>query len=120
MKVIKLLLALLLFACEPNIVYIEVPIETEQEVIIPNVWVNVIRTSTVYTDGIPMITANGRVKNQGPGQVYSLRILLTSNHGYTRAVFPNPSTLLEGETGLWNVSGLQGTYIRYKDIHFGQ
>lgn len=115
----KLFLVLLLFACEPEKIYIDRPIIIEhEEEPKADVWVNVIRTSTVYTDGIPLVTANGRVKNNGPGRISSVRILLTSNHGYTRAVFPTPSTLLEGETGLWSVSRLQGTYIKYKDTFF--
>ena len=121
MKIIRCLFFSALFltlACEEKVTYIEVPVEVEVEVENPYVSVSVASSSTTYLDGIPYIRASGRVKNHGPGNVTRVRIMLTSNHGYSRTVTSNPSNLSEGQGGSWAVSGLAGTYIRYKDVLF--
>jgi len=119
-----LLLALLFFACQPEkIVYIEIPVDSEQdstEEIIPTpiVKANVTSSSNTTVNGVKFITARGKVINRGPGQVWSVRIVLTSDDGYSRTVVSSPSLLEEGEWGNWNVSNLQGSYIRFKDVLF--
>ena len=114
-----LLLVLFLLACQPEkIVYIEVPVEVPVEEERPVVRANVTRTSNSTNNGTQYITAYGKVVNQGPGRVYSVRVVLTSDVGYARTVTPTPSILEENEWGDWEVSGLQGSYIKYKDVLF--
>ncbi len=120
---LKILFMLLVLGCTKKIIYIEIleeePVEEEPvEVVVPLVRVNVINSSTTYSDGTPFVSANGLVMNSGPGSVTSVRVLLTSNHGYVRSVSSRPSGLREEEYGTWKVSGLQGTYIKYKDTQF--
>jgi len=119
-----LLLALLFFACQPEkIVYIEIPVEVESEleiIIPPVVKTNITRTSNTTINNVKFLTAAGRVVNQGPGSVISVRIVLTSNTGYSKTVSPSPNALEEDEWGSWSVTNLRGSYIKYRDVMFSQ
>ncbi len=116
-----LLFGIVLFwACQPEkTVYVEVPVEAEpEEVILRTVKANVTRTSNTTVNGVKYVTASGKVVNQGPGSVHSVRIVLTSDAGYSKTVSSSPSALAEDEWGDWSVSGLQGSYIKFKDALF--
>lgn len=116
-------LFLLVLGCEEKITYIEIPVEVPIEVVEeeeeePYVTISVVSSSTKYVDGVPFIGASGRVKNHGPGDVINVRVVLTSNEGFSRTVTPSPRNLPEGSSGSWQVSGLQGRYIQYKEVLF--
>jgi len=119
---LRILFVLLVAGCTEKIIYIEIPveepIEEPVEIVEPLVRVNVIRSSVTHLTGVPFISADGRVINSGPGSVTSVRVMLTSNHGYLRLVSSRPSGLREGEQGTWELSGLQGTYIKHKNVLF--
>ena len=121
MKYLFFLLMILVFsACEPERIYIETFIEVPADSVAVTAYVasNVTRTSNSTIGDVRYVTASGKITNRGPGYVYNVRIILTTDSGYSRTVSCNPSTLQENESGSWTLSSTQGSYIKYRDVLF--
>ena len=101
-------------SCE-KVVYIELPADESEG---PYVTVSVYHYQVTYSDGDPYVSADGKVKNHGPGSIWSVRVLAQSNYGTSRIAPVNPSRLDVGEIGDWGVTGLQGTYVSDKVAMF--
>ena len=100
--------------CE-KVVYIELPADESEG---PYVTVSVYHFQVTYSDGDPYVSADGKVKNHGPGSIWSVRVLAQSNYGSSRISGVNPSRREVGEIGDWGVTGLQGTYVSDKVAMF--
>jgi len=104
-----------------KIVYVETDPEAggaEPEIIETRMRANVVRWSVTHKDGIPYLTATGRVTNSGPKAVHSVRVWIGSNHGMVRISQSIPSSLGVNDSGTWQVSNLVGTYVQYKNVTF--
>lgn len=116
MKLLFNLLLIMVLGCQEKIVYVYIDIEKEEEV--PNVTSSVVNSSTQYLIGTPYVTASGRIKNNGPGIVKQVRLLVTTNHNYSGVAPCSPSTLVEGQVGSWLILDLEGTYIQIRTVLF--
>ena len=112
MKKLLILLSILLFSCE-KIVYVESPEESG-----PYVTTSVYHWQVEYIEGVAHVSAAGKVKNHGPGDIWSVRVIAATNHGGTGLAGVTPSSLDEGEIGDWTVTQLKGTYVRDKYAMF--
>jgi hypothetical protein len=80
-----------------EVVYIELPADESEG---PYVTVSVYHYQVTYSDGDPYVSADGKVRNHGPGSIWSVRVLAQSNYGSSRISGVNPSRLEVGEIGL--------------------
>lgn len=114
-----LLLCFLILGCVEKVIYIEIPIDDiSDDIITPYVTSSIVNSSTQYQNEIPYVSANGRITNYGPGIINNVRLLVTTNHGYSRITYCSPSTLNEEQSGNWSVSSIEGTYIKNRTIMF--
>ena len=110
MKKLLLIFGLLLFSCVEKIV---APPEEEGPEF-NYVTCSVYQFSVKYVNGEPYVTAKGKVKNHGPGPVWAIRVLVTTNWGGNQMTGTIPSALEEGEIADWKVGPVLGTYIKNK------
>lgn len=107
---------LLLCGCEPQIVYIEKVDTLAVEIETPRLTSSVVSLAVSHVNGIPYISATGRVKNYGPGRVTNVRIIVETDLGSIGLSMVSPSALSEGSSGTWSVSGLRGSRIKSKAV----
>ncbi len=103
---------LFIIGCE-KIVFVEVPIDN-----LPYVTSSIVSSSTKYQNGIPFVTAGGKIKNHGPGTIKNVRILVATNYGSSKMSFCSPSQLEEGGIGSWSVTRIEGTFIKNRSVLF--
>ena len=116
-----LLLLLVGVSCiEERIIYADQ--DSEQGIIEEPTYVsaNVVTWSVTHRDGEPFVSASGKVKNHGPKNVQRVRVWVGSNYGDMRVAASAPPNLDVGDIGTWQVSSLEGTYIRDKNVTFDE
>ena len=124
MKILAPLILIFCFACvDPSseIVYIT-NIDTiyiqEQGAPIPQVGVSVVSISSYTEDGVRYVDATGKFWNEGPGNVWSSRISLTTSKGYVYNTRPSPSFVGVGVIASWSSRGMQGGSIRQPVVSY--
>ena len=113
MKKLLIILSILLFSCD-KIVYVDYSADDPG----PYVTTSVYHWQVEYIDGVAHVSAAGKVKNHGPGDIWSVRVISATNHGGTSLSGVNPSALAEGEIGDWTVTQMKGTYVKDKYAMF--